>query len=116
MVAAYPKLNGRMGDPLDDNTLLGPMHSKQGVDIYLKGIEEIKSQGGKILYGGEAVKGDGNYVLPTLVEISHDAPVVQKEIFGPILYLFKFSTIDEVIAMNNNVPQGLSSSLFTKNL
>lgn len=63
-----------MGDPLDDDTLLGPLHTKGSVDDYLKGIEEIKAQGGKILYGGKKVAGkDGNYVLPTLVEISHAA-------------------------------------------
>ena len=117
MVDAYPKFEKRMGDPLDDNTLLGPLHFKQSVDAYLAGVEEIKKQGGKILYGGKKVEGmEGNYVLPTLVEISHDAPIVQTEIFAPILYLFKFSTLDEVIEWNNEVPQGLSSSLYTKNL
>jgi len=55
-------------------------------------------------------------VLPTIVEINHDAPIVQTEIFAPILYVFKFSTLDEVIEWNNEVPQGLSSSLYTKNL
>ena len=117
MVSAYPKFLGRMGDPLEANTLLGPLHSKRAVELYLKGIEAIKQQGGKILYGGEAVTTkEGNYVLPTLVEINHDAAIVQTEIFGPILYLFKFSNLEEVIAWNNEVPQGLSSSLFTKNL
>ena len=66
-----------MGDPLDENTLLGPLHLPIGVENYLAGIEEIKKQGGKILYGGKKVEGmDGNYVLPTIVEIAHDAPVV----------------------------------------
>ena len=59
---------------------------------------------------------EGNYVLPTIVEINHDAAIVKTEIFAPILYVFKFSTLDEVIEWNNEVPQGLSSSLFTKNL
>jgi len=117
MVKAYPAFEKRMGDPLDDNTLLGPLHSKRGVQDYLNGIEEIKKQGGKILYGGKAFDDmDGNYVLPTLVEIAHDAPIVQTEIFAPILYVFKFKTLDEVIEWNNEVPQGLSSSLYTKNL
>lgn len=74
MTKAYSKLETRMGNPLDENTLLGPLHTKGTVEDYLKGIEEIKSQGGKILYGGKKVEGkDGNYVLPTLVEISHTA-------------------------------------------
>ena len=94
-----------MGDPLDEKTLLGPLHSKAAVDGYLKGIAAIKQQGGKILYGGEVVEGkEGNYVLPTLVEIAHDADIVQTEIFAPILYLFKFNDIDEVISWNNEVP------------
>jgi aldehyde dehydrogenase family 7 protein A1 len=59
---------------------------------------------------------DGNYVLPTIAEISHDADIVKHEIFGPIVYVFKFSSFDEVIQWNNEVPQGLSSALFTKNL
>ena len=117
MVEAYPKFEKRMGNPLDENTLLGPLHFKRSVDDYLKGVEEIKKQGGKILYGGKKVEGmEGNYVLPTIVEISHDAPIVQTEIFAPILYIFKFKTLDEVILMNNGVPQGLSSSLYTKDL
>lgn len=117
MVKAYPAFEKRMGDPLDENTLLGPLHLKRGVDEYLAGIEEIKKQGGKILYGGRKVDGlDGNYVLPTIVEIAHDAPIVKTEIFAPILYVFKFSNLDEAIEWNNEVPQGLSSSLFTKNL
>jgi aldehyde dehydrogenase family 7 protein A1 len=117
MVKAYPAFEKRMGDPLDENTLLGPLHLQRGVDEYMAGIEEIKKQGGKILYGGQKVDGlDGNYVLPTIVEIAHDAPIVKTEIFAPILYVFKFSNLDEAIEWNNEVPQGLSSSLFTKNL
>jgi acyl-CoA reductase-like NAD-dependent aldehyde dehydrogenase len=117
MVKAYPAFEKRMGDPLDENTLLGPLHLPMGVESYLNGIEEIKKQGGEILYGGKKVDGmDGNYVLPTIVAINHDAKIVQTEIFAPILYVFKFSTLDEVIQWNNEVPQGLSSALFTKNL
>jgi aldehyde dehydrogenase family 7 protein A1 len=118
MVKAYPKFETRMGDPLDDNTLLGPLHFKQSVDAYLNGVEEIKKQGGKVLYGGKKVEGmEGNFVLPTIVtDISHDATIVQTEIFAPILYVFKFKSLDEVIEWNNEVPQGLSSSLYTKDL
>jgi len=117
LVKAYPGFNDRMGDPMDENTLLGPLHSKMGLDGYLNGIEEIKKQGGKILYGGARVEGrDGNYVLPTIAEINHDADIVKHEIFGPVLYVFKFSTLEEVIGWNNEVPQGLSSSLYTKDM
>ena len=105
MVKAYPSFETKMGDPLNENTLLGPLHTKRAVEEYLKGIEEIKKQGGKILYGGKKVEGmDGNYVLPTIVEINHDADIVKTEIFAPILYVFKFKTLDEAIEWNNEVP------------
>jgi len=94
-----------MGDPLEEDTLLGPLHTEGSVKDYLNGIEEIKAQGGKVLFGGKKVEGRaGNYVLPTLVEISHSAPIVQTEIFAPILYVFKFSTLDEAIQLQNGVP------------
>lgn len=71
---------------------------------YVEGLEEIKKQGGKILYGGNIIPGPGNYVEPTIVSISHDAKIVQHEIFAPIVYVFKFKTLEEAIAMNNSVP------------
>jgi len=114
MVSAYPKL--KIGNPLEDGTLVGPLHSKQSVKNYVDGLEEIKKQGGKILYGGKKLPGPGNYVEPTIVAIDHDAPIVKHEIFAPIVYVFKFKTLEQAIKMNNSVPQGLSSSLFTKNL
>jgi aldehyde dehydrogenase family 7 protein A1 len=114
MVSAYPKL--KIGNPLEDGTLVGPLHSKQSVKNYMDGLEEIKKQGGKILYGGKKIEGPGNYVMPTIVAIDHNAPIVQHEIFAPIVYVFKFKTFEEAVKMNNSVPQGLSSSLFTKNL
>lgn len=114
MVKAYPKLT--IGNPLEDGTLVGPLHSKQSVKNYIDGLEEIKKQGGKILYGGKKIEGEGNYVMPTIVAIDHNAPIVQNEIFAPIVYVFKFKTFEEAVKMNNSVPQGLSSSLFTKSL
>ena len=114
MVKSYA--NVVIGDPMDSKTLMGPMHSANGLRDYTQGIEKIKSQGGKILYGGQRIDGPGNYVMPTIVEISPDAQIVNEEIFAPIVYVFKFSTLDQAIEYNNRVPQGLSSSLFTKNL
>jgi aldehyde dehydrogenase family 7 protein A1 len=105
-----------MGDPLDPKVLLGPLHTKAAVKEYLDGLEEIKKQGGKILCGGEKVEGPGNYVKPTLVEIDADAEILKTELFVPIMYLLKFKDLDEAIKIHNNVPQGLSSSIFTKNL
>lgn len=114
MVRAYKSV--KIGDPMDTSTLMGPMHSKQGVQGYVDGLKEIVKQGGKILYGGKVLDRPGNYVEPTIVEIAHDAPIVKHEIFAPIVYVFRFETLDEAIKYNNEVPQGLSSALFTKNL
>lgn len=71
-------------------------------------------QGGKILTGGSVLESEGNFVQPTIVEISPDAPVVKEELFGPVLYVMKFQTLEEAFALNNSVPQGLSSSIFTR--
>lgn len=112
--AAYTQI--KIGDPLEDGTLCGPLHTKSAVREYLEGLETIKSQGGKILAGGRALTDrTGNFVEPTLVEIHHDAPIVKHELFVPITYLIKCKSLEEAIEYNNEVPQGLSSSLFTQN-
>lgn len=95
---------------------MGPLHTKAAVKEYIEGLEEIKKQGGKILSGGKVLPGEGNYVEPTIVSINHDAPIVKTELFVPITYIMKFKTLEEGIAWNNEVPQGLSSTMFTKNL
>mmetsp|Transcript_13279 Transcript_13279/g.13078 ORF Transcript_13279/g.13078 Transcript_13279/m.13078 type:complete len:172 (-) Transcript_13279:36-551(-) len=95
---------------------MGPLHTKAAVKEYLDGIEEIKKQGGKILVGGSKIEGEGNYVEPTLVEIHKEAAILNTELFVPICYLVKFGSLDEAIKINNGVPQGLSSSIFTTNL
>ena len=114
MVKTYGTL--KIGDPMAAETLVGPLNSKMGVKAYTEGLETIKKQGGKILCGGKVIPGPGNYVEPTIVAISHDAPIVHEEIFAPIVYVMKFKTIEEAIKYNNEVPQGLSSALFTKDL
>lgn len=86
---------------------MGPLHTKSAVKEYLDGLKEIKSQGGKILYGGElhsGVNDTGNYVLPTLVEIDHKAEIVKTELFVPICYLLRFKTFEEAVKINNSVP------------
>lgn len=111
---AYSQL--RIGDPLDADTLYGPVHSPQGVEIFHKAVESAKSQGGTIEYGGKVIDRPGFYVEPTLITgLSHDAKVVQTESFVPVLYVLKVKDLDEAISWNNEVDQGLSSSLFTKN-
>jgi len=74
MVKAYPSI--KIGNPFDSETLMGPLHSKQGVKNYVDGLKEIVKQGGKILAGGNVIEGEGNYVQPTIVAINHDAPIV----------------------------------------
>ena len=106
-----------MGDPLAEGTLLGPLHTAAAVKEYEEGLAEIVKQGGKIVAGGKRAAGRAGYfVEPTIVEINHDAPIVKTELFVPIMYVMKFSTLDDAIAWNNEVPQGLSSCMFTNNL
>jgi aldehyde dehydrogenase family 7 protein A1 len=114
LVELYGKL--RMGDPLDSKTLVGPVHTSAAVKEYADGIEEIKKQGGKILVGGEVVERDGYFVKPTIVEIDPFAEITKTELFVPIVYVMKFKTLEEAIKINNSVPQGLSSAMFTKDL
>ncbi|KAJ1876680.1 Alpha-aminoadipic semialdehyde dehydrogenase [Coemansia sp. RSA 1722] len=112
LVAAYAQI--KVGDPLQPGVLCGPLHTRASIAAYEQGIADVVAQGGRILYGGK-VLGDrpGNFVEPTVTSISHDAPVVQREIFAPILHTIRYTNLDEAIAWNNEVAQGLSSSLFT---
>ncbi|KAJ2805992.1 Alpha-aminoadipic semialdehyde dehydrogenase [Coemansia guatemalensis] len=104
----------KIGNPLESGILCGPLHTKSAVDAFEQGIADVKKQGGKILYGGNALRNlPGNFVQPTITSISHDAPVVHREIFAPILHTIKYANIEEAIEWNNEVGQGLSSSLFT---
>ncbi|KAK1288461.1 hypothetical protein QJS10_CPB19g01913 [Acorus calamus] len=112
LIALYKQV--KIGDPLEEGTLLGPLHTPVSKTNFENGIEVIKSQGGKILFGGSLVESEGNFVQPTIVEISPNAPVVKEELFGPVLYVMKFQTLKEAIELNNSVPQGLSSSIFTR--
>lgn len=115
ILKAYKSL--KMGDPVEKSTICGPVHTSNAVKEFTDGIIEIKKQGGKILTGGKKITSlSGYYVEPTIVEISPDAPIIKEELFVPILYIFKFDNIDQAIYYNNNVPQGLSSSMFTKNM
>ncbi len=114
---AYAQFESRIGCPLDSNTIIGPLHNQQAVGKYKASVAEAVASGGKIEYGGKVLERDGNFVLPTIVTgLKHDSPVVLRETFAPILYVLKFSTLEEAIAINNEVDQGLSSSLFTTNI
>ncbi|KAK3607912.1 hypothetical protein CHS0354_036738 [Potamilus streckersoni] len=112
---AYGQL--RIGDPLNEGVLYGPMHTRNGVEQYKKAVEAAVRQGGKIEHGGKVLDNPGNYVEPTIVTgLAHDAPIVHTETFAPIVYVLKCKNIDEAVAWNNEVKQGLSSSLFTNDL
>ena len=101
----------------DSGVLLGPLHTDEALQKeYLGGLEAIKAEGGRVLFGGKKIQRPGNFVEPTLVEISHDAPIVKTELFVPILYLIKIHSFEEAVALNNSVPQGLSSSIYTKDM
>ena len=114
MVNAYKSV--KIGGPLEEGTLLGPLHNKMAMDIFTNAIIKIKEAGGKILTGGNVIESEGNYVEPTIVEIEKVAQIVKTESFCPILYVFIFETLEEAFRLNNDVPQGLSSSLFTTNI
>jgi aldehyde dehydrogenase (NAD+) len=107
----------RIGDPRKSGTLVGPLVSSAAVTAYQKAIARIPQEGGKILYGGEVLSGmpSANYVQPTLVLAMRGMPLLQEETFAPILYIVPVSGLDEAIAVNNEVAQGLSSSIFTSN-
>jgi aldehyde dehydrogenase family 7 protein A1 len=124
LVNAYKSVTARIGRPEDSNTLIGPLHSKDGVDRYLKAIEKIKAQGGEILIGGEQhVHADsnlkaGNWVLPTIAYYKNleGVTIIKEETFAPILHVATFETLEEAIELNNGVAQGLSSALFTQDM
>lgn len=115
LLKAYETI--KIGDPFDSDTLIGPLHTKGAIKEYTEGLEEIKKQGGKIIYGGKRVEGlEGNYVHPTIVEIDSKAEILKTELFCPILYVVKCSSFEEAVKINNNVPQGLSSGMFSNNM
>src|SRR5690606_9043474 len=116
--AAYAQVEKKIGDPTDAANLTGPLTSQAAVAAYLGAIDRAKAAGGTVESGGAALADrKGFFVLPTIVTgLPNDAEVVQTETFAPILYVMKFSDLDEAIAMQNDVPQGLSSAIFTTDL
>ncbi len=113
--SAYAQV--RIGDPLDPKTLMGPLIDDAAVGRYREAVERARALGGEVLYGGN-VLGDrpGHFVEPTLISARNDWDVVQDETFAPILYVIPFRDIDEAIALQNGVRQGLSSAIFTDDL
>ncbi|MBS1743700.1 MAG: aldehyde dehydrogenase family protein [Bacteroidetes bacterium] len=118
LVNAYSQL--KIGNPLLEKNHVGPLIDTDAVNLYLSAIERCKKEGGKFIVEGGVLKGKGYesgcYVKPCIAEAKNDFEIVQHETFAPILYIMKYKTMDEAIAMQNGVPQGLSSSIITNNL
>lgn len=108
---AYEQIT--IGDPLDEKNLMGPLVDAHAVEQFEKTIADIKKEGGKLLYGGNRLQREGFFVEPTLVVAEPHWNVVQRETFAPILYVMKYRDFDDVIRLHNEVPQGLSSALFS---
>jgi aldehyde dehydrogenase (NAD+) len=118
LVHAYKQI--KIGDPLNEKNHVGPLIDKDAVKMYLDAIEKCKAEGGRFIVEGGVVKGkgfeSGCYVKPCIAEAKNNYSIVQHETFAPILYLIKYKTLDEAIALQNGVPQGLSSAIMTTNL
>jgi len=115
LVKAYEQV--RIGDPLESTTLMGPVITPASVDGMLTAVQAVKDSGGEVLSGGEraTVPGaeGGNWIQPTIAKVSKDFPLLQEETFAPLVYLVTVKDLDEAIAIQNDVPQGLSSAVFT---
>jgi NAD-dependent aldehyde dehydrogenases len=118
LVKAYGQL--KIGNPLDETNHVGPLIDVDAVNQYVAAIEKCKKEGGKFIVEGEVLKGKGYesgcYVKPCIAEVKNSYEIVQHETFAPILYLIKYNTLEEAIAIQNDVPQGLSSAIMTQNL
>jgi len=118
LIKAYKSV--KIGNPFDDNVLMGPIISKDAYERMQIALNQINKQGGVVLHGSnrvtKKVPQGGFYVEPTLVKIKHGALIVQHETFAPILYIIEYENLEDAIAMNNSVPQGLSSAIFTQNV
>ncbi len=118
LIKAYGQI--KIGDPLNAHNHVGPLLDVTAVNMYLKAIEQCKQQGGHFLVEGGVITGEGFesgcYVKPCIAEVTNDLAIVQHETFAPILYVMKYNTLEEAIALQNGVPQGLSSSIMTLNM
>jgi aldehyde dehydrogenase (NAD+) len=114
LLSAYRQV--RIGDPLDPDTLMGPLVDGTAVADFEAAVTEAREAGGKVLTGGSRIDGSGFFVEPTIVMAENEWEIVQTETFAPILYLIPFSNLDDAMRMHNDVPQGLSSAIFTTDL
>lgn len=118
LVKAYESVvPSRVGDPWEESSIVGPLHSEEAYQrCFLGGLHDAVSQGGRVLFGGKRFNRVGVFVEPTIVEIESTAEILQQELFCPILFVMKCLSLESAIGINNSVTQGLSSSLFTSNL
>lgn len=120
LIEAYGSVADKIGNPFDPNVLVGPMIDSNAVQAFKNAIAEAEKEGGKVIFGGEVLREKEycceHYVVPALVEAKNNYKIVQEETFAPILYLIRYKTIEDAIQLNNDVPQGLSSAIFTQNL
>jgi aldehyde dehydrogenase (NAD+) len=114
LIAAYAQV--RIGDPLDTNTLMGPLIDGGAVARYSAAIAAAQAEGGELLCGGKVLKRPGHFVEPTIIRANSGMAVVRTETFAPILYLVSFDALDEAVALQNSVPYGLSSAIFSDSL
>ncbi len=118
MIAAYGKIAHKIGNPLCEDFLVGPLIDEHSVALFRHAVEKVEEEGGKVLYGGQVMKGEGfesgNYVMPCIAEAQNSFEIVQEETFAPIVYLIKYKgDVMNAINLQNDVPQGLSSCIFT---
>ena len=120
IVNAYEKVSHHIGNAVKEDTLVGPMIDTKAIEDVRAAIEKVKEQGGKILFGGQKLEGEGYesgcYMVPALAEAENHFEIVQEETFGPLLYLIKARDINHAIELHNDVPQGLSSAIFSNNI
>lgn len=114
LVDAYKSI--RIGDPLEEGTLMGPLVNQRAVDGFVRALAKAREEGGEILSGGHTIDRPGFYVEPTIVRATNEMSIVREETFAPIVYLIQVESLDEAIAIQNEVPQGLSSAIFTESM
>jgi aldehyde dehydrogenase (NAD+) len=120
-ISAYKNIVQRIGNPLDEQYLVGPLIDNYAVELFRNAIKQVQEEGGKILFGGEVLEGkgyeSGNYVVPCIAEAENHYKIVQEETFAPIVYFIKYKgDVTNAIEIQNDVPQGLSSAIFTLNM
>jgi aldehyde dehydrogenase (NAD+) len=114
LVKAYGQV--RIGDPLDEKTLMGPLTDEQAIKRFEQAVERAREAGGEVLCGGQRIEHEGFFVEPTIIRAENHWDIVQEETFAPILYVISYKTLEEAMAMHNDVKQGLSSAIFTTDM